>query len=43
METILTYYDYLIEHTLLLIVVLMVMFGIGGLINDYFKIKNRKK
>ena len=43
METILSYYDYLIEHTLLLIVVLMVMFGIGGLINDYFKIKNRKK
>jgi len=39
METILTYYDYLIEHTLLLIVVLIVMFGIGGLINDYLKRK----
>ena len=43
METILTYYDYLIEHTLLLVVFIIVLFGIGGLINDYFKIKKRKK
>jgi len=36
-------YNYLIDHTLLLIVVLIVMFGIGGLINDYFKTKKSKK
>ena len=36
-------YNYLIEHTLLLVVFIIVLFGIGGIINDYFKTKTRKK
>ena len=27
-------YNYLIEHTLLLVVFIIVLFGIGGIIND---------
>lgn len=32
-------YNYLIEHTLLLVVFIIVLFGIGGIINDYLKRK----
>jgi len=34
-------YNYLIEHTLLLVVFIIVLFGIGGIINDYLKRKKK--
>ena len=42
-DKILEYYDYLVNHTLLLVVVLIVMFGLIGVFNDYFKLKNKNK
>ena len=34
-------YNYLIEHTLLLVVFIIVLFGIGCIINDYLKRKKK--
>lgn len=42
-DTILEYYDYLVNHTLLLVVVLITMFGLIGVLNDYFKYKKKTK
>ena len=42
-DKILEYYYYLVNHTLLLVVFIIVLFGLIGVLNDYFKLKNKNK
>lgn len=42
-DKILKYYDYLVNHTLLLVVFIIVGFGLIGVLNDYFKTKKKTK